>query len=40
VDWRGSLIREAEEWGRARGLEINWPRFADSWRSGYAPAMD
>jgi 2-haloacid dehalogenase len=40
VDWRGSLIREAEEWGRARGLEINWPRFADSWRAGYAPAMD
>jgi 2-haloacid dehalogenase len=40
VDWRGSLIREAEEWGRARGLEINWPRFADSWRAGYAPSMD
>jgi 2-haloacid dehalogenase len=40
VDWRGSLIREAEEWGRARGLEINWPRFADSWRAGYSPAMD
>jgi 2-haloacid dehalogenase len=40
VDWRGSLIREAEEWGKARGLEIDWPRFADSWRTGYAPAMD
>jgi len=40
VDWRGSLIREAEEWGRARDLEINWPSFADSWRAGYAPAMD
>jgi 2-haloacid dehalogenase len=40
VDWRGSLIREAEEWGKARGLEIDWPRFADSWRAGYAPAMD
>jgi 2-haloacid dehalogenase len=40
VDWRGSLIGEAEQWGRARGLEINWPRFADSWRAGYAPAMD
>jgi 2-haloacid dehalogenase len=40
VDWRGSLIREAEKWGRARGLEINWPRFTDSWRAGYAPAMD
>lgn len=40
VDWRGSLIREAEEWGRARDLEINWPSFADSWRAGYAPAME
>ena len=40
VDWRGSLIREAEEWGSARDLEIDWPRFADSWRAGYAPAMD
>jgi 2-haloacid dehalogenase len=40
VDWRGSLIREAEEWGRARGLEINWPRFVDSWRAGYVPSMD
>jgi 2-haloacid dehalogenase len=40
VDWRGSLIREAEEWGRARGLEIDWASFADSWRAGYAPAMD
>jgi 2-haloacid dehalogenase len=40
VDWRGSLIREAEQWGRSRHLEIDWPRFADSWRAGYAPAMD
>jgi 2-haloacid dehalogenase len=40
VDWRGSLIREAEQWGRSCHLEIDWPRFADSWRAGYAPAMD
>jgi 2-haloacid dehalogenase len=40
VDWRGSLILEGEDWGRARNLEIDWPRFADSWRAGYAPAMD
>lgn len=40
VDWRGSVIRETEVWGNARGLEIDWPRFADRWRAGYAPAMD
>ncbi len=40
VDWRGSLIREAEEWGRARNLQIDWAKFADDWRAGYAPAMD
>jgi len=40
VDWRGSLIREAEVWGGARDLRIDWAKFADSWRAGYAPAMD
>lgn len=40
VDWRGSLIREAETWGRARNLQVDWASFADSWRAGYAPAMD
>src|SRR6478672_12835214 len=40
VDWRGSLIREGEQWGTARGLQVDWPRFVDSWRAGYAPAMD
>jgi 2-haloacid dehalogenase len=40
VDWRGSLIREAEEWGQARNLRINWAQFADDWRAGYAPSMD
>jgi 2-haloacid dehalogenase len=40
VDWRSSVIRELEEFGRRRGLQQDWPRFADDWRSGYAPAMD
>lgn len=32
VDWRGSVIREGEALGRAKGFEIDWPRFADEWR--------
>ena len=40
VDWRGSIIREGHALGRARGLEVDWPAFADAWRAGYRPAMD
>jgi 2-haloacid dehalogenase len=40
VDWRSSIIRELEEFGQSRGLQQDWPAFADSWRAGYAPAMD
>src|ERR1041384_2707172 len=40
VDWRGSIIAEGTAWGKTRGLTIDWARFADRWRSGYAPAMD
>src|SRR5215469_2366455 len=40
VDWRGSIIAEGEAWGKAKGLNVDWPRFADRWRAGYAPAMD
>src|SRR5499433_4620487 len=40
VDWRGSIIAEGAAWGKTKGLSIDWARFADRWRSGYAPAMD
>jgi 2-haloacid dehalogenase len=40
VDWRSSIIRELEEFGRTHGLQQDWPTFADNWRAGYAPAMD
>src|SRR5678815_3672811 len=40
VDWRGSIIEEGNAWGKAKGLMIDWARFADRWRAGYAPAMD
>jgi len=40
VDWRGSIVAEGEVWGKSIGLAIDWARFADRWRSGYAPAMN
>jgi 2-haloacid dehalogenase len=40
VDWRGSVIREGEELGRRKNLDINWATFADEWRGRYAPSMD
>jgi len=40
VDWRGSIIDEGKAWGKAKGLDVDWARFADRWRSGYMPAMD
>jgi 2-haloacid dehalogenase len=39
VDWRGSIIREGEAFGRARGLVADWAALADAWRAGYQPAM-
>ncbi len=40
VDWRSSLIREGEVLGKAKGLSVDWAKFADSWRGLYQPAMD
>ncbi len=39
VDWRGSIIREGEQLGKAKGIEIDWASFADKWRGGYGPSM-
>ncbi len=40
VDWRGSVIREGEELGREKKLEVDWAAFADAWRSRYVPSMN
>src|SRR5580704_9345207 len=40
VDWRGSIIAEGQAWGKAKGVTVDWARFADRWRAGYAPAME
>ena len=40
VDWRGSIVAEGMAWGKAKGAAVDWARFADRWRDGYAPAME
>jgi len=41
VDWRGSVIREAQALGRAKGFELDWGTFADTWREeGYHDGME
>jgi len=40
VDWRGSIIEEGTAWGTSKGITVDWARFADRWRAGYAPSME
>ena len=40
VDWRGSIAAEGAEWGKAKGLSLDWAKFADRWRAGYGPSME
>ena len=39
VDWRSGIIRDGEALGRAKGLGVDWARFADAWRGLYQPAL-
>ena len=39
VDWRGSIVGEGRDVWAARGVDVDWEEFADSWRGGYEPAM-
>jgi 2-haloacid dehalogenase len=40
VDWRGSIVKEGEAWGKSKGITVDWARFVDRWRAGYGPSMD
>jgi 2-haloacid dehalogenase len=40
VDWRTTIIRECTRVGRSKGIKLDWAKFADAWRAGYAPAMN
>src|SRR5215813_8753433 len=39
VDWRTSLIRRFERFGRENGVPADWAALADDWRGEYDPAM-
>ncbi len=40
VDWRQSTIRDLTAFGAAKGLSVDWAKFADDWRGLYQPAME
>ena len=40
VDWRGTIIREAERWGRELGRPVDGAGLADAWRANYDPSME
>ena len=40
VDWRGSIIQQCQDFGRIKGIDADWPAFADAWRGRYRPYMD
>ncbi len=39
VDWRGSLQRWLQRFGRERKIEADWTALVDEWRAAYEPAM-
>ncbi len=40
VDYRTTIIREGEQFGAERGIDLDWGSFADAWRGRYRPSMD
>jgi len=40
VDWRSSVSEQVRELAARKGLTIDAVKFADTWRSGYQPAMN
>ncbi|MDQ3507498.1 MAG: haloacid dehalogenase type II [Actinomycetota bacterium] len=40
VDWRAGVIREGEELGQKKNLDVDWHAFADEWRGKYQPSME
>ena len=41
VDWRNSVTRDLQEFGRSKGIDgVDWLEFAVEWRKLYQPSMD
>ena len=39
VDWRGSVLDEAEAAGDRAGLDVDWAAVVDDWRRAYRPSL-
>ena len=40
VDYRSTIINNGAQLNAAKGLAVDWARFADAWRGRYRPSMD
>jgi 2-haloacid dehalogenase len=40
VDWRTSVINDFRAFGQRKGIDIDWERFTDEWKTCYRPGMD
>ena len=40
VDWRSVIIEEGAKLSKAKGLTVDWAKFADEWRGAYGPSMN
>ncbi len=40
VDWRTSIIRDLEAFGRRKGIAADWSGLTDDWRAAYRPALN
>jgi 2-haloacid dehalogenase len=39
VDWRSSIIQEAQAFGARKGMIVDWAGLVDQWRANYEPSM-
>ena len=39
VDWRSSILKEAQALGKRKRLEVDWVRFTHAWAHGYGAAI-
>src|SRR6476469_4443396 len=40
VDWRGTITREGERLGAAKGIQVDWKAVADRWAQKYVEARN
>lgn len=40
VDWRTSIIRDLEAFGRGKGIKADWAELTDDWRGAYRPTLN